>query len=166
MRSAQIALIAAISGLSFALALGSCTPSPSAPDTSAAESSAAASDATATAAPAVLADGSYEIEAETDSSMFRSERCILVVSEGEMTAQLSLPGEGFSRIFLGTAEEALGAADADIYDYYLSEDGLYTFDLPVEALDEEIAVAAYGQRRDTWYDHTISFHAPTGQRAT
>ena len=28
-------------------------------------------------------------------------------------------------------------------------------------LDEELSVAAYGQRRDTWYDHTIIFHAPT-----
>lgn len=107
-----------------------------------------------------LADGTYQIEVETDSSMFRSESCVLTVENGSYTAALSLPGEGFSRLFFGTAEEAAAAADQDIYDYYLNDDGKYTFDVPVAALDEELQVAAYGHRRDTWYDHTICFHAP------
>lgn len=110
--------------------------------------------------PVELADGTYEIEVETDSSMFRSERCELVVEGGAYTASLSLPGEGFSRLYFGTAEEAATASDDLVYDYYLSEDGLYTFDVPVKALDEELQIAAFGHRRDTWYDHTITFHAP------
>lgn len=116
--------------------------------------------AVATQAEAGLADGSYDIEVETDSSMFRAESCVLVVENGSYRAKLSLPGEGFSRLYYGTAEEAAQASDEDIYDYYLNDEGKYTFDVPVEALDEEYQIAAFGQRRDTWYDHTIIFHAP------
>jgi hypothetical protein len=108
-----------------------------------------------------LEDGSYDIEVETDSSMFRAESCTLTVADGVYTATLSLPGEGFSRLYFGSAEEAAEADDADIADYYLNDDAKYTFDLPVEKLDEELPIAAYGQRRDTWYDHTIIFHAPS-----
>lgn len=114
---------------------------------------------------AAPADGTYEIEATTDSSMFHAAHCTLEVKDGAMVAHLALPGEGFSRLFYGTAEEAEAAANADnadIYDYNLGEDGLYTFDLPVSALDEELTIAAFGQRRDTWYDHTITFASPTG----
>lgn len=109
-----------------------------------------------------LADGSYDIEVETDSSMFRAESCVLVVENGDYVAKLSLPGEGFSRLYFGSADEAAEANPVNIYEYYLSEDGLYTFDLPVEELDEELDIAAYGHRRDMWYNHTITFHAPDG----
>jgi hypothetical protein len=108
-----------------------------------------------------LEDGTYDIEVETDSSMFRAESCTLTVADGVYTATLSLPGEGFSRLYFGSAEEAAEADDADIADYYLNDDAKYTFDLAVEKLDEELPIAAYGQRRDTWYDHTIIFHAPS-----
>ena len=110
-----------------------------------------------------LADGIYEIEAETDSSMFRSEACLLKVQDGEYTAILSLPGEGFSRLYFGSAEDAVEASLTEIYDYSINDDGLYTFELPVEELDKELDIACYGQRRDTWYDHTIIFHEPTGK---
>lgn len=113
------------------------------------------------AARSPLANGTYDIEVETDSSMFRAQSCSLAVEDGAYTATLSLPGEGFSRLYFGSAEDAATAADEDVYDYYLNDDGLYTFDLPVSELDEELPIAAFGQRRDTWYDHTITFHAPS-----
>lgn len=119
-----------------------------------------AQNAKTTTEPAALADGEYAIGVDTDSSMFHAESCTLEVKDGAYTAHLSLPGEGFSRLYYGTAEEAAQAADEDIYDYYLNDEGLYTFDLPVSALDEGLTIAAFGHRRDTWYDHTITFHAP------
>lgn len=108
-----------------------------------------------------LADGTYPIEVETDSSMFRADSCTLTVADGSYTAELVLPGEGFSRLYFGSAEEAATADDADIYDFYLNDEGKYTFKLPVTALDEDLQIAAFGHRRDTWYDHTITFHVPT-----
>jgi hypothetical protein len=116
--------------------------------------------ASGAAGTAGIADGTYQIEVNTDSSMFRSESCLLTVEGGTYRATLTLPGEGFSRLYFGTAEEAAAADDADVFDYYLNDEGKYTFDIPVSALDEELPIAAFGQRRDTWYDHTIVFHAP------
>ena len=110
---------------------------------------------------AALSDGRYVIEAETDSSMFRAEACELTVTDGRYEVVLTLPGEGFSKLYFGSAADAATAEDDAIYEYYLNDEGKYTFDLPVEALDEELAIAAFGHRRDTWYDHTIVFHAPT-----
>lgn len=123
-------------------------------------SASGAGDAANAPAPVTVTDGSYAIEVDTDSSMFRADSCMLTVVDGAYTAELVLPGEGFSRLFFGTADDAGQADDVDIYDYHLNEDGKYAFTLPVSALDEELQVAAYGQRRDTWYDHTIVFHAP------
>lgn len=113
-----------------------------------------------------LADGTYTTTVDTDSSMFRVEACQLVVKDGQMTATISLPGEGFSRLYLGTAEDAAKAPDDAIYDYYKSDAGLYTFDVPVAALEEEMPVAAFGHRRDTWYDHTVTFHEPAADTQT
>lgn len=168
-RLAPALLLSATLGLS-PIALAACG-SESADDTATieltetggeAEESEATEDAQSST---TLEDGTYEIEATTDSSMFHAAHCTLEVTDGAMVAHLALPGEGFSRLFYGTAEEAEAAAstdDAKIYDYYLGEDGLYTFDVPVPALDEELTIAAFGQRRDTWYDHTIAFASPAG----
>ena len=112
-------------------------------------------------APDALEDGSYAITADTDSSMFRVETCMLTVVDGEMTAAVTLPGSGFSRLYFGAAEDAASAPADAVYEYYLNDDGKYTFDVPVEAFEQEIQVAAFGHRRDTWYDHTVVFHAPT-----
>ncbi len=39
-------------------------------------------------------------------------------------------------------------------------EGKYTFNVDVAALDEELTIAAWGQRRDRWYPHTITFFSP------
>ena len=151
----QNKLLALLASALVCLAVLGC----SAPAEQASEEPEEAAVATQTA-EATLADGSYAIEVETDSSMFHAESCELVVDKGSYLAKLSLPGEGFSRLYFGSAEDAAQASDEEIYDYYLNDEGKYTFDLPIEALDEEFAIAAFGHRRDTWYDHTIIFHAP------
>ncbi len=110
-----------------------------------------------------LADGTYNIEVETDSSMFRADSCLLTVEGGTYRVALSLPGEGFSRLYWGSADQAQQAPEEDIYDYYVNDQGKYTFDLPVSALEEELPIAAFGHRREKWYDHTIVFHVPTNQ---
>ena len=124
-------------------------------------------DAAAADEPAAtkVADGTYDIEVETDSSMFRSESCKLTVADGTYRVELVLPGEGFSKLYWGSAADAEKAADADVCEYRLNDDGKYTFDLTVSALDEELPIAAFGHRRDKWYDHTITFRAPAASGA-
>ena len=137
---------------------------PEAVQTETPQSKTAPTEATGTESPAnkaaAPADGTYQIEVETDSSMFRSERCTLVVKDGTYTATLVLPGEGFSKLYFGSAQDAASAPADEVYEYTEGEDGKYTFELPVSALDEPLKIAAYGQRRDKWYDHTITFVSP------
>lgn len=150
--------------LAFGLLLAGCASSaPSDQSTEAAEgaSTQAPSEEGAQSSASAPEDGVYLIEVETDSSMFHAESCTLTVKDGTYTATLTLPGEGFSRLYFGTDKEAESAPDADIYDYYLNDEGKYSFDVPVAALDKELDIAAWGQRRDRWYPHTITFPTPT-----
>ena len=55
-----------------------------------------------------LRDGTYEITADSSSSMFHIVRCELTVAEGEMTARMTMSGTGYLYVFMGTAEEAAG----------------------------------------------------------
>ena len=158
-------LAAAILCGSLAMPLAGCANGSSSQSTSAQQSSsmqdtASSSSTTASTTSEVsLPDGKYSVEVSTASSMFRAEYCTLTVEDGTYQATLALPGEGFSRLYFGSAEEAQNATEG-VYDYYLNDRGKYTFDIPVEALNKELSIAAYGQRRDKWYDHTITFHAP------
>ena len=145
---------AILPALALALCLGACSGQDASQQQGSQQEPAAAASTTA------LADGTYDISAETDSSMFRSETCTLTVKDGSYTAELALPGEGFTKLYFGSAEDAAKAADADIYEYHVNDAGKYCFDIPVAELDKEIQVAAYGHRKDKWYDHTITFHAP------
>ena len=56
-----------------------------------------------------LKDGTYPIEAESSSSMFRIVRAELTVKDGSMKAAVTLGGKGYLKLFMGTGEEALDA---------------------------------------------------------
>lgn len=104
-----------------------------------------------------IQDGSYDIEVETDSSMVNVVYCKLDVSGGEMSATMALHGEGFTKLFFGSKEEAARADESEVYGYKKDSDGWYTFTFPIEKLNEPVDVALYGVRRDTWYDHELEF---------
>ena len=55
-----------------------------------------------------VADGVYEVEVESSSSMFRVEKAELQVREGEMRAVLTLGGTGYLKLFMGTKGEWQG----------------------------------------------------------
>ena len=103
---------------------------------------------------AELADGVYEIAVGCSSSMFHVERCELTVAGGEMTAALTMSSDSYGYLFPGTAAEA---ADADKADYLLPEGR--TFTLPVAALDQGVACAAWSRNKELWYDRTLVFRA-------
>ncbi len=118
----------------------------------------------ALAAPAVdggahggLKDGTYDIEVESSSSMFRIVSCELTVSGGEMTALMTLSGTGYEKLFMGTGEEALAAPDSEFIYYQEDAEGRYAYLVPVNALDADIPCAAFSIRKQTWYDRTLVF---------
>lgn len=101
-----------------------------------------------------LTDGVYEIAVDCSSSMFRIERCELTVGGDAMIAKLFMSSDSYGYLYPGTAEQAAAADEAD----YLLPDG-QTFVLPVEALDQGVACAAWSRNKELWYDRTLVFRA-------
>ncbi|MDR1558427.1 MAG: sirohydrochlorin cobaltochelatase [Clostridiales bacterium] len=105
-----------------------------------------------------IEDGTYTIDVETDSSMFRVEDCQLTAVGGEMTAVMTLSGTGYGALYLGAAEQA--AAGVDNQYAFTLLDGKHSFTIPVSALETEINCAALGLKSGNWADHVIVFKTP------
>ena len=108
-----------------------------------------------------LENGSWPIEVDTDTSMFRVADAILMVDNGTMTAKLTLGGKGYEKLYMGTAEEAAAAADADCAFYEENADGSFAYTVAVPVLNAEVDCAAWSIRREKWYGHKIVFEADT-----
>lgn len=120
---------------------------------------------------ALLEDGVYTADVDTDSSMFHINetcegKCTLVVQDGAITAHLILGGTGILYLYQGSKEEAQADKDNLIdhtvesvtYSDGITED-VFAFDVPVPVLDEEFPVAIIGEH-DNWYDHTVIISNP------
>lgn len=104
-----------------------------------------------------IKDGTYEIKVESSSSMFKITHCKLTVKEGNMTAVMTMSGTGYAKVFMGSGEEAVNAKEEDYIAYVENERKEHTFEVPVEALDKEIACTAFSIRKEKWYDRTLVF---------
>ena len=118
-----------------------------------------------------LADGTYEAEFVTDSSMFhvneaKDGKGELTVKDGQMTIHISLASKNIVNLFPGLAEDAKkdGAklleptTDTVEYSDGTSEE-VYGFDVPVPYLDKDFDLALIGKKGE-WYDHKVSVKAP------
>lgn len=108
-----------------------------------------------------IADGTYSIEVESSSSMFRIEKAELTVADGEMSAVITLGGKGYLRLFMGTGEEAVAADESAYAEYKEDAEGAYTYEISVEALNKELECTGFSKRKEKWYDHQICFDAAT-----
>lgn len=110
-----------------------------------------------------IADGIYEATAETGAAMFKVVKVKLTAKDGKTTALITLSGVGYNYLYLGTAADA--AADESAWIASKGE-GEYTlngetktglqFEIPVEALDQGLAVAAHAVKSGKWFDRTIT----------
>ena len=110
---------------------------------------------------ATAANGIYSMDVVSSSSMFRVVDCILTAKDGKMSAVLTLSGTGYGYLYMGTKEEAASADQSSWIPYQVNEEGKYTYTVPVEALDKEIAVAAYSIKKGIWYDRMLTFQSET-----
>ena len=121
-----------------------------------------------------LADGVYEAEFKTDSSMFHVNEAnrgkgVLTVKDGKATIHVSLASKSILNLYPGLAEDAQkeGAAllqpttDTVTYDDGETEE-VYGFDIPVPAIGEEFDLALIG-KKGVWYDHKVSVQNPVPQ---
>lgn len=110
---------------------------------------------------ATVANGIYSMDVTSSSSMFKVVDCILTAKDGKMSDVLTLSGTGYGYLYMGTKEEAASADQSSWIPYQVNEEGKYTYTVPVEALDKEIAVAAYSIKKGIWYDRTLTFQSET-----
>lgn len=108
-----------------------------------------------------VANGIYSMDVASSSSMFKVVDCILTAKDGKMNAVLTLSGTGYGYLYMGTKEEAASADQSSWIPYQVNKEGKYTYTVPVEALDKEIAVAAYSIKKGIWYDRMLTFQSET-----
>lgn len=112
-----------------------------------------------------IQDGVYDIKVDSSSSMFNILDCQLLVQDGNMTAVMTMSGNGYLYLYMGTGEEAVQASEDTYIPYKENAEGAHTYTVPVEALDKGIACAAFSKNKEKWYDRTLVFRAdslPTG----
>lgn len=106
-----------------------------------------------------IQDGTYEVTVDSSSTMFKIESCQLTVADGKMTALMTMGGTGYLYLYMGTGEEAAEASEDDYISFVETEEGVHTFEVPVEALDQGIDCAAFSKRKEKWYDRQLLFRA-------
>ena len=109
--------------------------------------------------PAQIADGTYEITVDSSSSMFHVVKCILHVENGAMTAAMTMSGDGYGKVYMGTAQEASQAPEAEHICPEAGKQQEVVFTVPVAALNQEIPCAAWSVRKEIWYDRMLVFRS-------
>lgn len=129
------------------------------PETSAASQDAEETSEGAPGAPLTAADirdGSYEITVDSSSTMFNITKCTLNVSDGKMTAVMTMHGKGYLYLFMGKGDDAV---ESGYIPFVEDPEGAHTFTVPVEALDVPVDCAAFSKNREKWYDRTLVFRS-------
>lgn len=106
-----------------------------------------------------LKDGTYKIEVTSSSSMFRIIDAQITVAGGEISAVLTLSGDGYEKLYMGTGKEALADTDDKCIYFVENANGQYTYRVPVTALDQDTDCAAWSIRKKTWYDRVLVFQS-------
>ena len=109
--------------------------------------------------PTQIADGTYEITVDSSSSMFHVVKCILQVENGAMTAAMTMSGDGYGKVYMGTAQEASQAPEAEHICPEAGKQQEVVFTVPVAALNQKIPCAAWSVRKEIWYDRMLVFRS-------
>ena len=105
-----------------------------------------------------IENGTYKVNVESSSSMFRIQSAELNVSDSSMTVALTLGSTSYLKLFAGTAEQAAASTEDQYIGYTESGDGV-VFEVPVEALDQPFSCAAFSAKKEMWYDRSLLIRA-------
>ena len=99
-----------------------------------------------------LKDGTYKVLTTTDRKMFYiypkdqdPAYSILTIEDGKMTATITLTGEGYDYVFMGTPEEAAKAPKSQWIKAKIVN-GYYTFTIPVSKLDKKLTITPHSKK--------------------
>ena len=104
-----------------------------------------------------IADGVYNIAAESDSSMFKITDCALTVKDGKFTVSITLSGTGYGKLFVGTSAEAALSEESKMIQYTEDPNGKYVYTFEIPQLGEPVDIAAFSTKKSEWYDRKITF---------
>ncbi|WP_049962572.1 hypothetical protein [Ruminococcus sp. HUN007] len=103
-------------------------------------------------------DGTYHIDVDSSSSMFKIADCELTAEEGTLTAKLTINSKSYDHLFAGTAEEAAQADESSFIEPEETDEGR-VFTVSVEALNKKVNLAAFSHKKQLWYDRVLVFRA-------
>ena len=106
-----------------------------------------------------IKDGVYSITVESSSSMFRIVDAQLTVTNGTMICVITMSGQGYGKLYMGTGEEALADVEESYISFVLDAAGAKTFAVPVCALNTDIDCAAWSIKKEKWYDRVLVFNS-------
>ena len=106
----------------------------------------------------IIADGNYQVNAEAGGKRIRVTNCVMTVKNGQMTAAVTLSGRGYNRIYLGDVNDAPNDESNWILPNSLLAEQ-YTFQIPVEKLDEVMTIAIHTTKSNKWDTRTLTFHS-------
>ena len=113
--------------------------------------------------PIALTDvdpGTYDVEVESSSSMFKIEKASLQVDGEDGQLTLTLSGKAYPYLYAGTAKKAASLNDPEQYIAYTENaDGKYQYTLPLKALDASFPCAAFSKNKEQWYDRNLLVRA-------
>ena len=109
-----------------------------------------------------VADGVYNVPAQTGADMFKVVRAILTAEGGKYSLTLTLSGTGYDYLYAGTGAQADGDqanwAPAKIINCTINGEtrGFYTYTLTVEDPGKPIAIASHSKKNNKWYDRSVT----------
>lgn len=99
-----------------------------------------------------LKDGTYKVLSTTDRKMFYlypkeqvNAYSILTVKNGKMTATITLTGDGYDYVYMGTPAQAKKAGKAKWIKAKIVN-GYYTFTIPVSKLDTKLTITPHSRK--------------------
>ena len=104
-----------------------------------------------------IRNGTYAIEVDTNSAMFKFVDCQLIVEDTAMTAVATMSAVGFDMVYWGMLDQAQ-ANESNAYTPVL-DDGHNVYTIPLEALDRKLDFAGHGSRSGNWFDHIAEFQS-------
>lgn len=105
-----------------------------------------------------VADGAYSVRVESTSTFFKIVDAELTVRGSEMTANITIGSRSYLYVYMGTAQQAGSAGQAD---WIPGDEGqrFTVFTIPVPALNAPFECAAYSRNRQLWYDRQLLIDA-------
>ena len=117
-----------------------------------------------------VADGVYNVPAQTGADMFKVVRAILTAKDGKYSLTLTLSGTGYDYLYAGTGAQADADqgnwAPAKIVNCTINGEtrGFYTYTLTVEDPGKPIAIASHSKKNDKWYDRSVTLDLSAKKR--